>query len=137
MITTNFTNKVVLGGTMKKLIFGIFIMTQFLRPLLFAGSDVLELKQEGQLVSIRIVKGEPLRIFVIGKEEAKLDLSSLELTVRRLKPYPGRTLTTSLQDGYFIISEPSDLKETTDIAVTTKIKNKSETLRFKIKNRLP
>ncbi len=96
-----------------------------------------EFTQNGELVSIRIVIGEPLRIFVVGKEEAKLNLSDLQLTVRRLKPYPGQTLTTNLKDDHFIVSEPGEFKETTDLAITTKIKNKSETLNFKINQKLP
>lgn len=97
---------------------------------------ITELKQEGHLVSIRIVRGEPVRIFVVGKEEAKLDLSRLKLTVRRIKPYPGKILRTSLDNNYFIISDPIDLQKTTDLEVTTEIKNQSETLRFKLDNKL-
>ena len=54
--------------------------------------ELSTLKQEGQLLSIRIRLGEPLRIFVVGREEAKLDLSDLKLTVKRLEPYPVHTL---------------------------------------------
>lgn len=93
------------------------------------------LNQQGQLVSVRLVLGEPIRIFVVGKEEAKLDLSKLKLTVRRLKPYPGKVLSLDQNvGGYFTISEPVNLKEPTDLDVTTKIKDQTETLHFKLEN---
>lgn len=95
-----------------------------------------DIKKEGQLVSVRIVIGEPVRIFVVGKEEAKLDWSDLKLTVRRLKPYPGKILSTNQKNGYFVISEPIDLQKGTDLEVTTKIKDKTETLHFKIEEKL-
>jgi hypothetical protein len=91
-----------------------------------------EFRQEGQLVSVRIVKGEPVRIFVVGREEAKLDMSSLKLTVRRIHPYPGKVLSINRKNDYFVISEPIDFQKTTDLEVTTKVKDKSETLQFKL-----
>ncbi len=93
--------------------------------------------QQGQLVSLRLVIGQPIRIFVVGREEAKLNLSQMSLSVRRLKPYPAKVLSLDRFDNYFVISEPVDLKTTTDIEVITKIKNRSETLRFKIEGPRP
>lgn len=129
-----------MGGTVKKIILVIFAVFQILVTQVYAQggygysnkSSVNEFTQEGELVSIRLVMGEPLRIFVVGKEEAKVNLSDLNIIVRRLKPYPGQTLTTSIQGDHFIVSKPEELKGTTDIAITTKIKSKSETLNFKI-----
>ncbi len=95
------------------------------------------IRQEGQLVSIQLVLGEPLRIFVVGREEAKLDFSDLKVTVRRLKPYPGKVLSVDRHNNYFSVSESLDLKKRTDLEVTTKVKGKTETLRFKIENKLP
>lgn len=92
--------------------------------------------QEGQLISIRLVLGEPIRIFVVGREEAKLNFSDLTVTVRRLKPYPGKTLSVDRFNNYFTVSEPIDLNKPTDLEVTTKVKGKTETLRFKIESQL-
>ncbi len=98
-------------------------------------SDVL--KHEGKLASVQLVMGEPIRIFIVGKEEAKLDLASMKLTVRRLKPYPEKLLETDQLSNYFALSDSLDLKEATDIEITTEIKNKKESHHFKIKNRAP
>lgn len=94
------------------------------------------IRQQGQLVSIQLILGEPVRIFVVGREEAKIDLNDLSLTVRRLKPYPGKILSVDRYDNYFAISEPVDLKKLTVLEVTTRVKNKSEALQFKIENRI-
>jgi hypothetical protein len=95
------------------------------------------MRAEGQLVSVRLVVGEPIRIFVVGREEAKLNLSDMTLTVKRLSPYPGKILKIDQNNNYISISDPVDLKKFTDIEVTTKVKNKSETFRFKVKGQLP
>lgn len=94
------------------------------------------MRRQGQLVSVEVVVGEPLRIYVVGREEAKLDFSNLTLTVRRLKPYPGKVLSLDKFNNYFTVSEPVDLKKPMDLEVTTKVKGKSETLNFKIDNPL-
>lgn len=60
-------------------------------------------RQDGQIFSIRIVRGQPLRIFVLGREEAKVNLSDLKLTVKRLKPYPSQTLTLAKDGESFIV----------------------------------
>lgn len=94
------------------------------------------MRRQGQLVSVELVLGEPLRIFVVGREEAKVDLSDLSITVRRLKPYPGKVLSLDKFNNYYTISDPVDLKKPMDLEVTTKVKGKSETLHFKIENSL-
>ncbi len=93
----------------------------------------LDYSKQGNLVSVRIVMGEPIRIFVVGREEAKLDLSKLKLKVRRLDPYPGKILKMNQSTGFYTISEPIDLKQPLNLEVTADINDKSETLRFNIK----
>lgn len=94
--------------------------------------NVNVMRRQGQLVSVELVIGEPLKIFVVGREEAKIDLSDLILTVRRLKPYPGKVLRLDKTNNYFTVSEPLDAKKPLDLEVTTKVKGKSETLHFNI-----
>lgn len=96
-----------------------------------------ELRQEGNMFTVRIVMGEPMRIFVLGKEEAKLDLSQLHLTVRRLQPYPAKMLTARRNGDYYIVTDLPASERTGDWEVTTKLKNKTETLRFKLQNQKP
>lgn len=96
-----------------------------------------QIKQEGQFFSIHITKGDPVRIFIIGKEEAKLDLEKLTITVRRLKPYPEKILTVDRHNNFFQINDRKEFNKTTDLEVTTKVENKDEIFKFKIKNNAP
>lgn len=126
---------------MKQFLFSLFV---FLPSFIYAQEVVEDLSrkdpqvfgQEGRLVSIRVVVGEPTRIFVLGKEEAKLDLDNLELRVRRLQPYPAKVLQTSRSGDFFVLDEPLDLNKPTALEVTTKLKAKKETVRIKIDNKL-
>lgn len=94
-------------------------------------------RKEGQFLSIQLSRGNPLRIFVVGKEEAKLDISTLNLTVRRLKPYPGKVLNVNKFDHYFEIADSSELKQAKEIEIMANVKDKSETFHFKLKKENP
>lgn len=100
-----------------------------------ARADTYEFKQQGDLATVRMVVGEPIRFFVVGREEAKLDMKDLKLTVRRLKPYPAKELTLDRNGNSFEISEPVNVKETTQLEVKTELKGKSETMQFNIENK--
>lgn len=99
--------------------------------------DSRTLRQEGQLFTIQMVLGEPIRFFVVGKEEAKVDLSELKMTVRRLKPYPGKVLSLDLENGYFVSTKLEDLRGATELEVTTLSKAKSDKVKFKMENQKP
>jgi len=98
-------------------------------------SKVDILRQQGSLFSVHIVSGEPLKIFVVGREEAKLDLTNMKLLVRRLQPYPEKTLTIKKSGDHYTISEP--LQENAELEVVPKVKGQSETFKFKIKAQKP
>jgi hypothetical protein len=93
------------------------------------------LKQEGQLVSVQLVWGEPIRIYVVGREEAKFDPTQLALTVRRLKPYPAKVLKLTKLGDYFAVDDPTTFNSASDLEVTTQVKNKKETFHFKLENK--
>lgn len=95
------------------------------------------LKQEGQLVTVQIVFGQPLRIFVVGREEAKLNYSDLHLTVRRLHPYPEKVFQLSQDGGNFVVQDAEGIKRSDEIEVKTKIKDETETFRFNINKPKP
>lgn len=90
------------------------------------------LKQQGRLFTVQIVRGEPIRFYVVGREEAAVDLSKLSVTVRRLEPSPGRVLVLDRQNDYFVSQASSELKEATAIEVTAKTKSKVESIRLQI-----
>ena len=95
------------------------------------------LKQQGKLFTIQVVRGEPIRFFVVGREEAKLDLASMALTARRLEPYPGQVMSLDRRNDYFVPTDPKALENATVLEVTAKTKTKSETMRIQLKNEKP
>jgi len=95
------------------------------------------LRQQGHLFTIQLVLGEPIRFFVAGREEAKLDMSDLSVTVRRIKPYPGKVIRLDRQNDYFVAASSNDLDTATEIEVIAKSKANSEKIKFKIESKRP
>lgn len=95
------------------------------------------LKREGKILSINLTKGQPLRIFILGKEEAKFDVKDFELTVRRIKPYPAKKLQVDSQGNYFVVDELTQNAEEREVEIKARLKEKTETIRLKIPAKKP
>lgn len=90
---------------------------------------------EGQILSVTISRGNPIRIFVIGKEEAQLNLKDVSLTLRRLKPYPGKVLKVDRYGGYFEVKNQSDFNQSTELEVSTRLKGQKESFKVQLKEK--
>lgn len=99
-------------------------------------ADLTALRREGRLISIQLIPKNPIKIFVVGREEAQLDLSDLKLFVRRLSPSPSKTLTATREGDHFVLNELIDPDRPTDLEIMTRSKGQSETFHFKIQNKL-
>lgn len=101
-------------------------------------SNVETMQKQGRLMTVSLTVGNPIRIFVTGREEAKLDLSKMKLTVRRLHPYPQQELKVN-RDGsfYTVINREAETHPFRELEVTTSIYKTSETFKFKIDERKP
>jgi hypothetical protein len=110
-------------------------------PLDHSHPDKQILRKNGQLVSLRIELGQPVRFFVVGREEAKID--SYKLSVRRLEPNPGKEIHLVPQGDHFILQEavdprnPFKLEVTAHLLEMTKKKPKSETFEINYKPTKP
>lgn len=93
---------------------------------------LVDLQQEGKLVSIRIVRGEPIKIFVVGTQRANFDLSTLKLSVQSSQLSENHVLPLQKSENYFTL--PDSLKNPREIELTVKIKDKSETFKFNMTN---
>lgn len=93
-------------------------------------------RKDGNLVTVQITKDNPVRIFVLGREEAKIDLSKLKITVRRLKPYPGKVLKINHLNNYYVVADKLDFKQATDLEVTTHLNNQKETFNFQLEQKV-
>lgn len=115
---------------MKRSLLFLFIAPMALAQSFFAdpvGTKSPTQPLESQMLSIRVVIGEPIKIFVVGREEAVLDWSSLELSVRRLNPFP-QDLAVERRESYFMVPAQS----TADLEVTAKANGQQEKLRVRV-----
>ncbi len=94
-------------------------------------------RQVGKLATVRLVLGEPLRIYIAGHEQAAVNLKDFSIQVRNASLAPGRALKIDRHGDYFTMAEPLDLSGASILEVTTKLNNQSETLKFTIPNKKP
>ncbi|MES2800956.1 MAG: hypothetical protein V4654_00560 [Bdellovibrionota bacterium] len=87
--------------------------------------------QEGRLINVTLTLGNPLKIFVTGKEEAQLNLTNLKLRVRRLDPYAGEELIFNKEGQFYTVKMPVTQK-LDGIEVITTLNNQTEAFHFKI-----
>lgn len=62
------------------------------------------MQREGKLLSLHISRGNPVRFFLAGKEEARFDSKSPRLQVRLLEPFREKVLRFDRFDNYFEVS---------------------------------
>lgn len=106
-------------------------------------SDVQILTQQGSLASVKVVVGEPIKIFVFGREEAQLDFSNLKINgdfdssglsiqVKKIRPSSKSILTLVKHDDHLTVTDPEQKNKPYELEVTTKVDNKPEHFKFKI-----
>ncbi len=93
--------------------------------------------QQGRLVTVSLTLGNPLKIFVTGKEEARFNLSNLKLKIRRLDPYPSEELVFDKTGRYYTVRIPQNGKSLNVLEITATVKDESESFQFKLNNKKP
>lgn len=93
--------------------------------------------QRGRLVTITLTLGNPVKIFITGKEEARLNLNNLKLKIRRLDPYPAEELRFNKMGNLYTVAMPATSKDLNLLEVTATIKNESESFQFRLDNKKP
>lgn len=110
-------------------------------------SDTEIISQQGSLVKVSVARGEPIKIFVFGRKEAEIDLSTsqwdlefnpndLSIGVKRVGPKFSKILKVERQKNHFVIANPETDEKVYTLEVTTDVKGKKEKFKFKIDNRL-
>ncbi|MGE0762481.1 MAG: hypothetical protein AB7N80_04310 [Bdellovibrionales bacterium] len=95
--------------------------------------DLNTLSRQGQLLNVRLSLGQPIKIFIVGKEEARIDLNELNVQIRRLNPYPAQDLVLSREGDYFVLGDQIAPDQDTRIEVRAGLKGKSvEKFLFKL-----
>lgn len=89
--------------------------------------------QQGQIFTIQLTQKEPIKFYVLGREEARLNPKTLQVKVRRITPYPARDLPIRFEgDYYYIPQEPAD-SPLHEIEITTSTKQNTETFKIELK----
>lgn len=111
-------------------------------------TDVQILTEPRNLLSLKIVSGEPIKIYVLGVKKAELDLralyydvdfnsSDLSLTIHRAGPQKmPRILKIESKNDHFIIEGPMKIEKDSVLELKMKTKDKKETFKFKVKQDL-
>lgn len=110
-------------------------------------SDIEVINEQGSLFSIKFVPGKPLKFYIVGREEAELDLSktkwaadldpsSLSVNLRQTNPKPGKILKVHRLDNHYIVDDPLDLANGTELHLRFQDKNKNpHSFRVKVKQK--
>lgn len=94
--------------------------------------DLDQIRRDGQLVSLLITTGNPIRIFVSGREEAKFDPHQLKLTVRRLSPYPAALLKLTREGNMYSILEAPVRKDEMKLEVKAELRGRVESFQVDV-----
>lgn len=112
-------------------------------------SEVQILTEPRNLLSLKIVKGEPIKLYVLGAKKAELHLSALnyktqfnpsDLSViihRTDSNQTSQPIKIERKSDHFIIVDPIIIEENSILELEAKTKNKKEVFKFKLKTPLP
>lgn len=128
------------------LFFGVIAsLLSFAQPDMPTKTDFEVIREQGSLFSIKLIPGEPLKIFVLGNEEAtvdlsktnwkaNVDLSNLSVSVKQTNPSPGKILKIKRLDNHFIVDDPLQLSNGTELHLQIRDKDKkTHSFRVRVK----
>lgn len=106
-------------------------------------NDFSVISQQGSLFSLKIVRGKPMKIFVVGNEVAEMDISQIDLSaefdpsdmsvsVRKVGNSSGSFFKIKKVKKHFEISEQFSTTTETVIEIKAKQKKKEETFKIKL-----
>jgi hypothetical protein len=125
------------------LIFSFLIFAQSNIP---PKTDFEVIREQGSLFSLKVVPGKPIKFFIVGREEAELDLSktkwsadvdlaNLSVSVKQTNPNTGKILKIKRFENHYIVDDPLELTNGTELRLQIKDKKDKEPQSFKVKVR--
>ncbi len=102
--------------------------------------------EQGSLFAVKFVPGQPIKFYIVGREEAELDLSktkwaadldpsSLSVNLRQTNPKPGKILKIKRLENHYIVDDPLALTNGTELHLRFQDKNKQDhSFKVKVKN---
>ena len=107
-------------------------------------TDFEVIREQGSLFSLKFVPGQPLRIYIVGKEEAEVDLSktqfsadvdlsNLSVSFKQTNPRPGKILKIKRFENHYIVDDPLQLTNGMELRLQIKDKKDTNPHSFKVK----
>ncbi len=123
-------------------LFSFFIWAQ---PSIPPKTDFEVIREQGNLFSVKLVPGQPIKIYVVGREEAEIDLSktswaadvdlaNLSVSFKQTNPNPGKIFKIKRFENHYIVDDPLALTKGSEFNLQIKEKNKKPHS-FKVKVR--
>ncbi|MBY0385915.1 hypothetical protein K2X05_12220 [bacterium] len=110
-----------------------------------AQTDIEVIREQGSLLNIKFVPGKPIKFFIVGREEAEIDLSktkwkadvdfsNLSVSLKQTNPNPGKVLKIKRFENHYIVDDPLQLNHGTELQVDIDHKDKTHhTFKVKVK----
>lgn len=122
------------------LLLSFFIFSQ---PSIPPKTDFEVIREQGSLFNIKFIPGEPIKIFIVGREEASVDLSktnwkadvdlaNLSVSLKQTNPNPGKILKIKRFEDHYIVDDPLKLTNGTELKLQIDDKGKKKHS-FKVK----
>jgi len=93
-----------------------------------------QLQKQGRYVNVTLQMGNPLKIFVAGKERARLSLSDVKMEIKTISNSGWQEIQLNKYGNYYSASVGADQTAGGTLEVRTTLKNKkSESFKFNIK----
>lgn len=96
--------------------------------------DLAEQTRNGHIFVVRFVKGEPIKIFVTGKEKASIDPKKLKVAVKKTSPGIEEDLLVDNNGEYFTVQNGISKRGIEEFKVIATVQGKSEYFHFKTDN---
>lgn len=126
------------------------MLSLFLSLLIFAQSntptktDFEVIREQGSLFSLKFVPGKPIKFYIVGREEAEVDLSqtkwkadvdlaNLSVSVKQTNTKVGKILKIKRFENHYIVDDPLQLTNGTELHLQIKDKKDSQPQTFKVR----
>lgn len=126
-------------------LFSLFLISA--QPTNPVKTDFEVIREQGSLLNIKFVPGKPIKIFIVGREEAEVDLSqtkwkadvdfaNLSVSLKQTNPSPGKVLRIKRFENHYIVDDPLQLTNGTELRLDIDDKDKKHhTFKVKVKEK--
>jgi hypothetical protein len=84
-------------------------------------------RKDGQFLTIEITKSQPVRVYVVGREKAEINLSKLKLTIIRTKPFPPKILQMNRYGQYYEVTDVAGFEKSKQLEIHALLDGKLDT----------